>query len=315
MILSMLYDINFIIGLLITLLLVAIVSFYFTQRIEEQNEKISAMSMVVRAMAEELGYFRNNMLMSDSKRTTRDNEIHSQVNVQENESDLIAGGSISSSENKHKQEDIYTIDLAKLGGINEINLIPVSDCETESESEDETDSESESGSESGSDSDYNSESEDDEGLIKAGNIKSIKINMDNSVLRVGNEIDTFEVIECIDTVEDIEDIEDSIQDISASVAEDIDGYNEELKEIKEENTLNISEIIGSLNEDNSLDMGIDKGLLKSINISLESETEKAYSLDYKQLPLDKLRAIVQEKKLCADASKLKKKDLFKLLNV
>ena len=55
----MLYDINFIIGLLITLLLSTFAYFYFSQKIEEQNEKLNAISMVVRAMAEEMAYFRN----------------------------------------------------------------------------------------------------------------------------------------------------------------------------------------------------------------------------------------------------------------
>ena len=33
------------------------------------------------------------------------------------------------------------------------------------------------------------------------------------------------------------------------------------------------------------------------------------------MSLDKLRAIVKDKKLCADASKLKKNEIFKLLNI
>jgi hypothetical protein len=55
MILSMLYDVNFIIGLLITIVLVTVVAFYFSQRIEDQSEKISAVSVVVQAIAGELG--------------------------------------------------------------------------------------------------------------------------------------------------------------------------------------------------------------------------------------------------------------------
>lgn len=54
MILSILYDIKFIIGLLITLAVAAVITFYFTQRIEEQNEKIGAMSVVVQALVKEL---------------------------------------------------------------------------------------------------------------------------------------------------------------------------------------------------------------------------------------------------------------------
>jgi hypothetical protein len=51
--------------------------------------------------------------------------------------------------------------------------------------------------------------------------------------------------------------------------------------------------------------------LKTINIDLEEP--QAESLDFKKLPLPKLRTIVAEKGLSADASKLKKNELLKLL--
>jgi hypothetical protein len=51
--------------------------------------------------------------------------------------------------------------------------------------------------------------------------------------------------------------------------------------------------------------------LKTISIHLE-ETQHD-SLDYKKLPLPKLRNIVAEKGLTSDASKLKKNELLKLL--
>jgi hypothetical protein len=50
---------------------------------------------------------------------------------------------------------------------------------------------------------------------------------------------------------------------------------------------------------------------KTINISLE-ETG-AESVDYKKLPLPKLRNIVTERGLAADAAKMKKNELLKLL--
>jgi hypothetical protein len=51
--------------------------------------------------------------------------------------------------------------------------------------------------------------------------------------------------------------------------------------------------------------------LKSINISTLEEPKD--TLDFKKLALNKLRSIVSEKGLSADASKLKKPDLLKLL--
>jgi len=51
--------------------------------------------------------------------------------------------------------------------------------------------------------------------------------------------------------------------------------------------------------------------LKTININLdEIHTD---SVDYKKLPLPKLRSIVTDKGLVDDASKLKKQELLKLL--
>jgi hypothetical protein len=50
---------------------------------------------------------------------------------------------------------------------------------------------------------------------------------------------------------------------------------------------------------------------KSINVNLEEPSKE--SIDYKKLPLPKLRSIVSEKGLATDTSKMKKQELFKLL--
>lgn len=50
--------------------------------------------------------------------------------------------------------------------------------------------------------------------------------------------------------------------------------------------------------------------LKTIHINLEEQNE---TLDYKKLPVNKLRSIVIEKSLTTDASKLKRNELLKLL--
>lgn len=105
MILSMLYDVNFIIGLLVTLVLVTLVSFYFTQRIEEQNEKIGAMSVVVQALVKGLTEVKN-----------------AQQYVAQ------TGGS---EQGGAEQEQPQTIDLAALDEVND--LIEVSDDEEEEE--------------------------------------------------------------------------------------------------------------------------------------------------------------------------------------
>jgi hypothetical protein len=292
MIMSMLYDINFIIGLLVTLLLTAIVSFYFTQRIEEQNEKISAMSMVVRAMADELSYFRNNMLINPTGASSANaGQSVAPSNTSPNASPSpvqpMQGGSQYNEDSKS-----YVIDLAKMGTTSEINLIQVSDCESEEEDSDSdnsdsdesgSESESESGSDSGSETDE-SESDSDEDLDinelqelgdnGENQVKSIKINLSNGDDGLDLDISEF-------TLGDTQS-----HDVAA---------------------LSVDDIINSLTESQD-------DAVKKINVSLDQETDKAY-IDYKKMPLDKLRAVVQEKKLCEDASKMKKKELFTLLGV
>lgn len=297
MIMSMLYDINFIIGLLVTLLLTAIVSFYFTQRIEEQNEKISAMSMVVRAMADELSYFRNNMLINSQNevKSVAPNAVPSastnvvqSSNVGPVSTHVMQGGAQYNEDSKS-----YVIDLAKMGTTSDINLIQVSDCESEeedSDSDSDSDSSSESGSDSGSESDSDSDDSDEDldinelqelGDIKSdgeNQVKSIKINLSNDVSNG-------------DDLLDVEISEFTLGDTH----------------LQDEATLSVDDIINSLTI-------APEDAVKTINVSLDQETEKAL-MDYKKLPLDKLRAIVQEKKLCEDASKMKKKELFALLGV
>ena len=108
MILSILYDVKFIIGLLIALALSAVVSFYFTQRIEEQNEKIGAMSVVVQALVKEL-------------REPRYPQSQPIIMRQD--------GGVA--------EETQTIDLAALDEIND--LIEVSDDGEDSDSDDDND--------------------------------------------------------------------------------------------------------------------------------------------------------------------------------
>jgi len=57
---------------------------------------------------------------------------------------------------------------------------------------------------------------------------------------------------------------------------------------------------------------LDELKFKTININLEEQID---SLDYKKLPLPKLRSIVSEKRLSTDSNKLKKNELLKLLGV
>jgi hypothetical protein len=129
-----------------------------------------------------------------------------------------------------------------------------------------------------------SDDDDEQEVIEIGEshdeIKVLKVNMD-----------TYENEE-----DDLEEEENDLAEFDAesiSDLETLDSASEEKKPTKPK----------------SMD-------LKSISIAPLEETKLQEStIDYKKLPLPKLRSVVAEKKLAADSSKLKKQDLLKLLGV
>lgn len=119
------------------------------------------------------------------------------------------------------------------------------------------------------------DSEDDESLAS---LEESELNDVNSL-----NIDEDEHVE----LEHLEDI-DSIQNVNNNVEEDKD-KEEESKE----------QSLGDLSD------------LKTISMSDSNN----HDTDYKKMSVDKLRHVVVEKGLVVDASKLKKKDLLKLLGL
>jgi hypothetical protein len=280
----MLYDINFIIGLLITLLLSTFAYFYFSQKIEEQNEKLNAVSMVVRAMAEEMAYFRNNGQATLVQKAPLSEE----------------GRDTGMAETK-----VFEIGLANIGRngspnvggdgnleerSNNLQLIAVSD-------DDESDS-SDSDEESDECSDTSEECSDD----------------DTELCSVSNE----EV-----EVEDLEMLE------GALISKSLEDYKKEENNGNNENNENIKSIKLDMNMGDLEEFGIFEGLGETASKLAATETKvievaelqplidddqmKVGTTDYKKMPLSKLRSIVVEKKLCEDASKMKKPELLELL--
>lgn len=276
MILSMLYDVNFIIGLLITLVLVTVVAFYFSQRIEDQSEKISAVSVVVQAIAGELHELRHRVGISN-------------VNVM---SSGPVGGDIS-----HRTVEEPAIELSEY---NNIDLIDVSDDEESDEDNDERENVKSihiggscenditlnevecdnSGSESDSESDDSDDSDDSE-------------ESDDSDSDSDSESDGEPASPDAELILET-DLQTICGDISVAEGDICATLNilEELEELGE-----ISEAEG-------------RAITKTVNVSLEEEV-----VDYKKMSLSKLRNVVVEKHLSQDASKLKKGELFKLLGV
>jgi hypothetical protein len=286
----MLYDINFIIGLLITLMLSTFAYFYFSQKIEEQNEKLNAVSMVVRAMAEEMAYFRN----------TGQSSLVEKGPLTEKVPLTKEGGETGLAETK-----VFEIGLANIGRngsanvggdgnleerSNELHLIAVSDDDENSDSSDsDEESDEESGSESGSDD-------------------------DTELCSVSNE----EV-----EVEDLEMLDGPL------ISQELTDYKKEENNGDNGNNGNIKSIKLDINMEDLEELGIFEGLgetadkldvteTKVVEVAglqplIEDDQMKSESTDYKKMPLSKLRSIVVEKKLCDDASKMKKPELLELL--
>lgn len=123
------------------------------------------------------------------------------------------------------------------------------------------------------------ENQDEDEESSQNEVKVLKLN-------ISKEADEDEDYEENETLDDLEDLDDGIEFL-----EDQPEFVENL-------------------EDSGMPT-ISASDLKTININLEEpQTE---SPDFKKLPLPKLRTIVAEKGLSADASKLKKNELLKLL--
>ena len=278
---SMLYDINFIIGLLITLLLSTFAYFYFSQKIEEQNEKLNAVSMVVRAMAEDMAYFRNT----------------GQATLVEKAPFAKEGGS------GQTETKVFEIGLANIGingsvnnlgdgdnleeRSNELHLIAVSDDE---------DSDSDDQSESDEDSD---EEDDDTELC----------SVSNADVDIG-EVEVF----------DGDLISQGLTDYKKEENNENNGTNGNIKSIKLDMNIGDLEEFGIFEELGETHGKQDVAETKVVEVDvaalqplIDEDHMKSGSTDYKKMPLSKLRSIVVEKKLCEDASKMKKPELLELL--
>ena len=269
MILSILYDVKFIIGLLIALALSAVVSFYFTQRIEEQNEKIGAMSVVVQALVKEL----------------REPRFpHSQV--QEQPIVMRQDGGVA--------EQTQTIDLAALDEIND--LIEVSD-----DGEDSYESESDS---------------DDDGDNDDASYQTRSIQIGDAVVDEMNEL--------VENLKDSSDSEeDSEEDSESDEDSEEDEHNEEFIKSLDVDVDVVAPVlleeVDASGKDPSL-LEPEQTIYKTIHISLDGADDVSFlevprATDYKKMSLSELRAAVLNKNLCADSSKMKKQQLYKLLGV
>ena len=281
--LSDIFNPSFFMCLGILVLLTALVVVYFESKMREQNHKIASMLSLVSSLAEE----QHNLRME---------VIH-----------VVTSGQ-NSSANKFPLNNFNTTDFINKSDNNE--LINVSDDEEEELDDDDDDSDDNSDSEDDdSDSDSDSDLEENE-VIELGenDIKILKININN---KANDDEETEFKFEQIDELEELGEKSDDDDDESSTnelneIDDDSSSSDDELKE----ETI----VPNNLEETSKIDLNaID---FKQISISgLEKDVNDNESMDYKKLSLNKLKAVVVEKGLTKDSSKLKKNELLNLLGV
>lgn len=271
-----LFNPTFFMFLGILILVVALVVVYFESKSREQNHKIASMLSLVSTLAEDMNGVKMGL-------------HHLSVNR--------VGGNNLPRFPQQAQPSLEESNM-QLFQNKDDNLIPVSDDESMSDSIGD-DSDEESDDEESDDEEDSEEEEDDDN--NHTNIKILTLNMPTPSV----EGDDFEEID------DMEDLGGIDEDITETNSQSSMGSRASPKNVLEMLSTRTAENSGAVEQLDGSHINISATDLKTININLdEIHTD---SVDYKKLPLPKLRSIVTDKGLVDDASKLKKQELLKLL--
>ena len=269
-----LFNPTFFMFLGILILVVALVVVYFESKSREQNHKIASMLSLVSTLAEDMNGVKMGL-------------HHLSVNR--------VGGNNLPRFPQQAQPSLEESNM-QLFQNNDDNLIPVSDDESMDEDSDEEVSDDED-----SDDDCDSCEDDDN---KHTNIKIITLNM-NTQSADGDDF------EDIDDLEDLGGIDEDMEHLTDTNSESSRGSRASPKNVLEMLSTHAAENSADIEQLDGSHITISATDLKTININLDEI--HADSVDYKKLPLPKLRSIVTDKGLADDASKLKKQELLKLL--
>jgi hypothetical protein len=285
------FSIIMILGISVVAILCGWRFMYLDNQINAQNHKLMSMANLVSVLAGELEIVKSR-LGSNS-----DGEQNIQYS-----SDIMIGGS----------DDME---------LNAIDLISVSDGDVD-EDEESVEEDEETVEEDEETVEEDEESVEDEDLEAEMDLEDSESNEQMKLLNLSLANDSAFEMEFEDIVKDIEDVSevktihiDSLEGLSTTAeTKETETKDEtaEAKETKDETAeAKDSEV---LEEQKHAENDFD---LKSINISDLSELDDLHAskFDYKKMSLNKLREIVVSKGLIADASKLKKHDILKLLEV
>jgi hypothetical protein len=273
----------------------------------DQNHKIASMLSLVTSITEEVHSIRNFMSVITSGQV-------SHISVSN-----VGGVPQSQELNSYEEENNIQRRDASDEYDEKDDLIEVSDDEEEgnesivdSDADDEEDSDEEDNDDADEEDDEDLDEDEDDNLEENENevhnnsdIEDLEDDgteneddcepIEESVFKLNNDSNELESLVVEDEV---------VADIVADLIEEV-----EVKET-EPDTINLEEQSSVITQEQ-------KNVLKTISItSLEDDGIRIVeTLDYKKMSLPKLKQVVVEKKLAADASKLKKHDLLKLLGV
>ena len=273
-----LFNPTFFMFLGILILVVALVVVYFESKSREQNHKIASMLSLVSTLAEDMNGVKMGL-------------HHLSVNR--------VGGANLPRFPQQAQPSLEESNM-QLFQNNDDNLIPVSDDESIDEESDDSDEED------SDDEDTDDDEEDDDDDNNHTNIKILTLNMTTQ----SAEEDDFEDI---DDLEDLGGIDEDMEHLTDTNSQSSKESQSSKKNVLEMLSMRAAENSTSVEQLDGSHINISATDLKTININLDEI--HADSVDYKKLPLPKLRSIVTDKGLTDDASKLKKQELLKLLEI
>ena len=264
----------FLICLGICLLLLGLLGMYFTQKIMEQNHKITSMFELVSTMAEEMNAIRANIMIP---------QFQPQFNM------------------------VST----PIGGQSE-SLIPVSDDEDDEDDDDDDDEDDEDDDEE--DEEDEEEDVLKIKSINFNNLESSAFNINNEVenleeLQILDEEDDYDDD---DDDDDDEEEDDNDENSNINITEELNLVDSELEEFTNLDFEKVAN--GENAPDAHLESKPeDLSFLKTINLESLEEPKSFQVVDYKKLSLAKLKSLVVEKGLVTDSTKMKKNELLNLL--
>ncbi len=289
---------SILISLGISLLLIGVLGMYFMGKCITQDHKIASMFGLVSSMAEEMHFMREKI------QYVKFNNGVTEHNINKNHPPLNPAFPFIKEENNA---------LSFHSGSTE--LITVSDGESDSDDES-----SDSGSSDNSEVDSDSDSDDISSVDSDDNVEDIdmvqSLEDNKSNIKIINVGDTFNIKfdEIDNTVIELDTKKDENNETSANdtISDDDDDSSDD-----ESLSSNI-DISNSNTPAESTLLHDSTDILKSINISSSSLDHSSNDIDYKKMSLNKLKQVVVDKKIVANssiASKLKKPELLKLLNI